>query len=195
VITSQHRILLLGLGALSGLLGFLGLGVSLYRPWQKMLLTENAGGPIFTSFDTWYYVCRASSALFAVGIGLIVLYAVELDRNVARRIRAWKLIACAGVLLLPAPIVGLILSTHRAMNDSKVRLVLPSADQAPELPDNPEHVDPDRGDSAIHPPLAISVAGVTLGLIGAVLLVSAVLRFSSLRRSLAPSPARSDDWH
>jgi hypothetical protein len=184
MISVRRRLLLLLCAAIAASIGLVGLGFSLYRPWQDRLPDSNPFKRMLLDTSTWFYICRGSSAAVAVASIFFLLCAEESIPGATQRLRACKRSAWIAALLLPSPIAGLVLSTILA-NRETATLVLFDVERAkPELP--VEHF--------YSLPLAVSVTGWTLGLIGAAMLVVALIQMQRLSREIEASHVRADKW-
>jgi hypothetical protein len=172
---SANRRLVAHLAALaSTTLGVAGFGHSVRnRGWDSLHLAKLSHG-VLNIYDAWLLVLRSSSFLIAAGIALLAFVAVELSPDPRQRLRACKACGALGILLLPAPFLGMAASVLIARAEVKsLHLLEPS--------------EPETASSGIlgdYPPIAVSAAGMTLGMIGVGLFLVAAWRGLRQRRAI-----------
>jgi hypothetical protein len=183
--SANRRLVAPLLGVASTLLGIAGMAFSVQHSGDDPLQLSARSQGVLDPMQAWMIELRSSTALVAVGIALLAFSAIEIDPDPRRRYRNWKMCGCLGVLLLPAPILGMFASSWISRVEIH-SLVLP----------NPSRPETTASEPFLHSsPLAISAMGVALGVIGAALLLLAAWRGARVHRMLRDGHEGAGGWH
>jgi hypothetical protein len=175
-----RRLIVLLAALASTVLGVAGFGYSVNNPGgDAPHLVKLSHGVLHTD-DVWLLELRSSSFLIAAGIALVAFVAVELSPDPRQQLRACKACGALGILLLPAPFLGMAASVLVARAEVKAFHLREPAE--PEVTSS--------GILGDYPAIAVSAVGMTLGAIGVGLLLVAAWRGQRQRRAIVDMQSR-----